>query len=149
MRLSFTYERRTSTVFTTGLFKSCTSKRISIPRLKLLSALLLARLLSTETQVIEPEMQFRNIDCHTDSQFTLFWITNRKKGWKQFVQNRVNEIREPIPTGTWSHCPGAQNPADFLSRGASSRDLQEIGSVAPWATSNRRHPQDGGYGYCT
>ena len=100
-------------------------KKISIPRLELLSALLLARLLSTVQQALEPEIQLRSIDCHTDSQVALFWITKREREWKQFVQNRVNEIRELIPTANWRHCPGALNPADIPSRGASPCDLQE------------------------
>ena len=105
-------------------------KRISIPLLEFLSALLLARLLSTVKQVLEPEIQFRSIDCHTDSQVALFWITNREREWKQFVQNRVNGIRELIPNATWRHCLGVLNPTDIPSRGASSRDLQE--KIYPW-----------------
>ena len=52
----------------------------------------------------------------------MFWIQGRKE-WKQFVQNRVNEIRELLPVGVWKHCCGADNPADLPSRGVSVVEL--------------------------
>ena len=100
-------------------------KKTTIPRLELLSALLLARLISTIRCALEPEIQLRSITCHTDSLVTFFWITRREREWKQFVQNRVNEICELIPPDSWRHCPGTENPADIPSRGVSPRELQE------------------------
>lgn len=100
-------------------------KKISIPRLELLSALLLARLISTVQQTLEQDIRLKSIDCYTDSQVVLFWITKRQREWKQFVQNRVNKIREVVPTGTWRHFPGVQNPADIPSRGITPNELQE------------------------
>ena len=47
------------------------------------------------------------------------------KEWKQFVQNRVTEIRELVPVQSWRHCPVAQNPAGITSRGASPAELRE------------------------
>ena len=41
------------------------------------------------------------------------------KEWRQFVQNRVNQIRSLTPVDAWAHCPGAENPADIPSRGMS------------------------------
>ena len=65
--------------------------------------------------------------CHTDLQVALYWIIEKDKEWKQFVQNRVIEIRELISATctSWRHCPGAQNPADIPSRGVSLVELQE------------------------
>ena len=51
----------------------------------------------------------------TDSRVALFWIQSDKE-WKQFVQNRVNEIRKLTPPKSWSHCPGKHNPANVPSR---------------------------------
>ena len=56
---------------------------------------------------------------------TLHWIKGIDKEYKQFVQNRVIEIRQLIPTESWDHCPGYENPADRSSRGMSAEALQE------------------------
>ena len=100
-------------------------KEISIPRLELMSALLLARLISTIRSAFKYEMELSRIKCYTDSQVTLFWITRKEKEWKQFVQNRVNEIRKLIPTAIWKHCPGILNPADMPSRGTPVCEFKE------------------------
>jgi hypothetical protein len=100
-------------------------KKVTIPRLELLSALLLARLISTITNVLEPEIELIEPTCHTDSQVALCWIKGVDKEWKQFVQNRVLEIRKLVPVTQWRHCPGTKNPADIPSRGASTSELSE------------------------
>lgn len=45
--------------------------------------------------------------------------------WKQYVQNRVQEIRKIVPQATWKHCPGDKNPADLPSRGLTGKELVE------------------------
>ena len=52
----------------------------------------------------------------------LYWITGLRKEWKQFVENRVNQIRQLVPAEHWRHCPGTSNPADLPSRGTSLTD---------------------------
>ncbi|KAF8784301.1 hypothetical protein HNY73_009998 [Argiope bruennichi] len=42
---------------------------------------------------------------------------------KQFVKNRVQEITGLTNPNTWFHCPGKDNPSDFLSRGLSAKSL--------------------------
>ena len=53
----------------------------------------------------------------------LCWIRGIDKEWKQFVQNRVNEIRKLLPVESWKYCPTDSNPADIPSRGMSSSQL--------------------------
>ena len=100
-------------------------KKLTIPRLELLSALLLARLVNTTRTALEHEINLGDSICYTDSQVALCWILGMEKEWKQFVQNRVLEIRELVPAASWRHCRGSQNPADIPSRGVSPSELQE------------------------
>ena len=95
----------------------------TIPRLELLSALLLARLLTAAMESLQPVLSLHTPRCFTDSQVVLYWIRGVDKGWKLFVQNRVNEIRKLIPSTQWSHCSGKTNPADLPSRGLTSLEL--------------------------
>ena len=95
----------------------------TIPRLELLSALLLARLIISVVTALEHDMQLSSIACFTDSKVALYWIRGVEKEWKLFVQNRVNEIRKMTLTECWHHCPGRENPADIPSRGIMPLEL--------------------------
>ena len=105
----------------------------TIPRLELLAALLLARLLSSVASALGPEHPLGEPLCFTDSKIALCWIRGFDKEWKQFVENRVREIRSLVPEKCWYHCAGNVNPADLPSRGA---DLSELGTCIPesWLT---------------
>ncbi len=85
----------------------------TIPRLELLSALLLARLVRNVTYSLESELPLAQPICFTDSKVALFWIQGIDKDWKPFVQNRVLEIRKLLPVDCWRHCPGKDNPQIF------------------------------------
>ena len=92
------------------------TKRQTIPQLELLRALILARLV----QSVSASLPVLNgTYLWTDSMTVLHWICN-KKVWKQYVQHRVNEIRELTD---WNYCPGMLNPADLPSRGLGTIDL--------------------------
>ena len=93
-------------------------KRQTIPRLELLGALILSRLV-TNLQLNKNNMK---TVCWTDSMTTLCWIRNERP-WKQYVQHRVDEIRKLTSKNDWRHCPGKQNPADLPSRGVSAKEL--------------------------
>ena len=93
-------------------------KRQTIPRLELLGALILARLVN-RLDLIEGNVK---AVYWTDSTTALCWIKNEKP-WKQYVQHRVDKIRKLTSRNDWRHCPGKQNPADLPSRGTSAKDL--------------------------
>lgn len=96
----------------------CTKQ--SIPRLELLGALILARLVDT----IKNILPFEEVEefYWVDSMVVLHWIRN-ERSWKQYIQNRVNEIRSLTNASSWHFCPGMLNPADNPSRGMSGNDL--------------------------
>jgi len=101
----------------------------TIPRLELLSCLLLARLISHVFEALKSVTGVQIGSCFSDSMVALFWIRGEDKQWKQFVHNRVTEIRRLVPAVRWFHCPGTDNPADLPSRGIS---LQELDSSLMW-----------------
>ena len=71
----------------------------TIPRLELLSALLLSKLVYSVTNAIKSEYTLEKPCCYTDSIVALYWITGLRKEWKQFVKNRMNQIRQLVPVG--------------------------------------------------
>lgn len=97
----------------------------SIPRLELLSALVLAKLMDSVHTALQPELQLDDPVCFSDSMVALFWIRGTNHEWKQFVENRVNTIRSLVAPRHWKHCPGKENPADIPSRGMSASELAD------------------------
>ena len=76
----------------------------TIPRLELLSALILARPISHIRPVLEEFIPISHVTCWSDSEVALYWIREEDREWKQFVQNRVCEIRSLVPPNAWRHC---------------------------------------------
>ncbi|XP_046864650.1 uncharacterized protein LOC124459173 [Xenia sp. Carnegie-2017] len=66
-------------------------KELSIPRLELMAARILAHLMSAVRKALESEYNFEGVKYWTDSMTVLYWIVN-SGNWKQFVQHRVDEI---------------------------------------------------------
>ena len=96
-------------------------KQQTIPRLELLGALISARLVSSLMKSLPQEIE---PTFWVDSTTVLYWVQHEKP-WKQYVQNRVQEIRKIVPQATWKHCPGDKNPADLPSRGLTGKELVE------------------------
>ena len=96
----------------------------TIPRLELFAAHTLARLISNVQRAIESSVKIQNIFAWSDSEIAIHQILKTEKIQKQFVQNRVNEIRKLVPTIRWRHCPTKENPADLVSRGVKESVLK-------------------------
>ena len=97
-------------------------KKQTIPRLELLGALILARLLESVTPLIP---HLNELYCWTDSMTVLWWLSN-KRMYKQYVRHRIDEIRQLTNHCSWRHCPGKLNPADLPSRGVSIGNLVNL-----------------------
>ncbi|XP_055928194.1 uncharacterized protein LOC129959400 [Argiope bruennichi] len=97
-------------------------KSVTLPRLELLGALVASRL-SSKVQGIISQKKELPVFHWTDSKIFLYWIKGSHRKWKQFVKNRVQDITELTNPNTWFHCPGKDNPSDFLSRGLSAKSL--------------------------
>ena len=114
----------------------------TIPRLELLSAFLLSKLIVAVSDSLQPTLSQLEISCFTDSQVALYWIRGISKEWKPFVQNRVNEIRKNVHPNHWRHCPGISNPADLPSRGLPPLELSvnQLWRRGPeWLARCRQH----------
>ncbi len=94
-------------------------KTQTIPRLELLGATILARLVNTVKKSLSENIR---IFYWVDSLTVLCWIKHDKV-WKQYVSNRVEEIKLLTNREDWRHCPGLVNPADIPSRGLSGSEL--------------------------
>ncbi|XP_064469670.1 uncharacterized protein LOC135384399 [Ornithodoros turicata] len=90
-------------------------KRVSLPRLELLGALVGARL----THHVTATLNYEGLTMRywTDSTVVLHWVKGSASRWKPFVANRVTEIQSMCNPSDWHHCPGESNPADLLTRG--------------------------------
>lgn len=107
-------------------FLTWRTRAAPIPRLELLGALNLARLMSSTRKCFADVKKFDFLSsiCWTDSMTVLHWI-RQNKVWPLFIRNRVNEIRTLLLSDFWRFCPGPSNPADICSRGVKSRTLQK------------------------
>lgn len=96
-------------------------KAVSLPRLELCAAVLLARLQEKVINSINtPETK---TFLWTDSTITLSWIKSSSRKWTTFVANRVGEVQRLTRVEDWRHVDTKSNPADMVSRGVSPFEL--------------------------
>ena len=104
-------------------------KRLTIPRLELCGAYLLAKVLHHVKGVLD--ITTCKVFAWTDSTIVLDWLKGNPGRFKQFVGNRISLIMELIPSARWSHVNGVDNPADCASRGMFPSEL--IGHKMWWS----------------
>lgn len=102
-------------------------KTISLPRLKLCAALLLARMQHRVIPKLRLEIEKRY--SWSDFTITLAWISSPSTKWKTFVAHRVGEIQDLSCISEWSHISTHDNPADLISRGC---DASQIATMELW-----------------
>ena len=99
---------------------------LSVPRLELVGAQLLTRLVKTVHAALEG-WTISETHCWTDSKTVLCWLANKGE-WKQFVRSRVNQILAEDYI-SWRYCPTSENPVDIGTRGMTPERLQ---TCEPW-----------------
>lgn len=96
-------------------------KSLTIPRLELMGALLLARLMAKCINALK--LEINQTFFWTDSTIVLCWIANEPRSWKTFIANRVAEIQQLTKIEEWNYVRSESNPADVISRGANIKNL--------------------------
>ena len=79
--------------------------------------------MSSVKEALASQIRIDKTHLWLDSKTEVCWIKGSKE-WKQFVQNRVNEILSLTEESMWNHCPGIENPADIGSRGEGAAKLK-------------------------
>jgi hypothetical protein len=90
-------------------------KKLSIPRLELLAALLGVKLYARVLETI-PEISALPVVFWIDSMAVLHWIQGTKQ-WCPFIENRVSQIRSMQVTKSFHYIDTTKNVADLISRG--------------------------------
>ncbi|XP_055910400.1 uncharacterized protein LOC129944760 [Eupeodes corollae] len=96
-------------------------KTITIPRLELAAAELLARLLVEA----KTSMEYLNTPYFlwSDSTVVLHWLNKLPYNLKTYVANRVSSIQTNTEIKCWHYVNTKDNPADLLSRGVQASAL--------------------------
>nr|CAI5836205.1 unnamed protein product [Callosobruchus analis] len=97
-------------------------KLVSLPRLELCGAVLLANLAKRVCSALN--INFDRKYYYTDSMVALAWIKGEPTRWKTFVANRVSEIQGLTSSCEWYHIASEDNPADVLSRSLPPSQLE-------------------------
>ncbi|XP_046402906.1 uncharacterized protein LOC124168683 [Ischnura elegans] len=99
-------------------------KRVTLPRLELCGAHILAKLLKYSHSILCSHYSIDVISAWCDSTIVLAWLQRSPHLLKTFVANRVADIQDKIPPHHWHHVVSSQNPADCASRGLMPSQLQ-------------------------
>lgn len=96
-------------------------KSLSIPRLELCAAQMLAQLFERVKDSMT--VKFHKYYLWSDSTVALSWIRTSPHTLQTFVANRVSDIQRLTDIDHWKYVPTELNPADGLSRGLSPAAL--------------------------
>ncbi|XP_025836105.1 uncharacterized protein LOC112906362 [Agrilus planipennis] len=100
-------------------------KSITIPKLELSACLLLSKLAAKVVETYNNTFKIASVNLWTDSQIALCWLKSHPSRWNIFVANRVAQIQDLTASFKWWYIRSKDNPADCLSRGVDSKDLNE------------------------
>ena len=100
----------------------CKEDHLTIPKLELTASLIGARLIHYLTNLFK----FQTIYLWSDSKVAISWITSDRNIKDVYVANRTAEIKTLINQHQVRvmYVPTKDNPADYLSRGCTSKQLK-------------------------
>jgi len=84
-------------------------KTVSVPKLELCAAILLARTLKYVMTAVN--LSSAPVYCWSDSMITLAWIRQHPRTWKTFISNRVSKIQTSLLQAKWLFVRSQDNPA--------------------------------------
>ena len=111
----------TKCTFVMSKSKVAPIKPQTMPRLELPAAVLEAELSKYLSHTILPKFHTSQIILWSDSQIVLSWISPSKHLRQQFIQHRVQLIRDMTSQSTWKYCPTTSNPADLITGGMDAK----------------------------
>ena len=103
--------------------KRLREKEISVPKREL-EALVIGGKLLVKLKATYKDRYYLEPHLFCDSQIVLNWMSNKTKV-NTFVDNRVRLITQLIEKTPLHYIPTDQNPADFVSRGLTSKEFLE------------------------
>lgn len=96
-------------------------KKVTLPRLELLAAVLLAKLVHVVRETLK--INIKRTTYFSDSTIVLSWLQIDPSSLKTFVGNRVAKILELTNIDEWTHVKSENNAADIISRGIDPEEL--------------------------
>ena len=111
----------TKCTFVMSKSKVAPIKPQTMPRLELPAAVLEAELSKYLSNTILPKFHTSQIILWCDSQIVLSWISSSKHLRQQFIQHRVQLIRDMTSQSTWKYCPTTSDPADLITGGMDAK----------------------------
>ena len=116
--------------------KSRISKHTTIPRIELVSTLMVANLVQNVKSALKSE-NVRSVTGWTDGTVVLYWLT--EKGNYSLLE-RVNKIREKEFI-KWYYVPTKENPADIGIRGSLIVNISRVWWEGPsWLPDKTKWP---------
>lgn len=101
-------------------------KALTVPRLELNAAILLARWLGRLSHALTSLLNIVGTHAWSDSTIVLSWLTVHHDSFKTYVSNRVHQIQVLLPNCQWHHVESSLNPADCASRGVTPSELAQF-----------------------
>ncbi|XP_059217643.1 uncharacterized protein LOC131994781 [Stomoxys calcitrans] len=96
-------------------------KHVSLPRLELNGALLLALLIKFVLNIVKRDIA--SVTLWTDAAIVLGWLSKPPWSWEPYVANRTSQIHELTHGAKWRYVSTHDNPADLGTRGCKPSDL--------------------------